>query len=111
MINLIRCSRLLFIICIISIGAITTIGTGGGDGGADQLGEVQSLSLESNEVGVSYSISVATPPGYDESGDPYPAVFVLDGNYYFQSFRKGFYDDDGDVIIVAINNSHRRDTD
>ena len=100
---------------IIAFGLITIIGPVGSEVAegleSDQLGELRYFTLDSKEVGVSYMIGVVTPPGYNESGAPYPAVFTLDGGYYLQTFREGFYGSDIDIIIVAILNSDRRNID
>lgn len=107
--------RYFYFIGIIAFGLITIIdpvsseGTEGPE--SEELGELRYFTLYSNEVGVSYIIGIATPPGYDESGAPHPAVFTLDGAYYLQTFRERFYEDDNDIIIVAILNSDRRNID
>ena len=102
-------------IWIIAFGLIVSIGPASSEGaedvGSDQLGELRYITLDSKEVGVSYRIGIVTPPGYNDSGAPYPAVFTLDGAYYLQTFREGFYGTDSDVIIVAILNSDRRNID
>jgi enterochelin esterase-like enzyme len=102
-------------IWIIAFGLIVSIGPASSEGaedvGSDQLGELRYITLDSKEIGVSYRIGIVTPPGYNESGAPYPAVFTLDGAYYLQTFREGFYGTDSDVIIVAILNSDRRNID
>ena len=79
--------------------------------GSEKLGELRYFTLDSEEVGVSYRIGVATPPGYDESHAPYPAVFALDGAYYLEMFRDMFYENDSNIIIVAVLNSDRRNID
>ena len=100
---------------IIAFGLITSIGPASSEGAegveSAQLGELRYFTLDSKEVGVSYRIGIVTPPGYNESGAPYPAVFTLDGAYYLQTFREGFYGNDSDIIIVAILNSYRRNID
>ena len=75
--------------------------------GSEKSGELRYFTLDSEEVGVSYSIGVATPPGYDESGAPCPAVFSLDGAYYLEMFREWFHENDSNIIIVAVLNSDR----
>jgi enterochelin esterase-like enzyme len=107
--------RYLYFIGIIALGLFTSLdpadSEGGGVAGSENLGELRYFTLDSKEVGVSYRIGLATPPGYDESGAPYPSVFTLDGAYYLQTFREGFYENDSDIIIVAVLNSDRRNID
>ena len=103
------------LIGLIALGLFTSLGQASSEGmegaGSEKLGELRYFTLDSKEVGVSYSIGLATPPGYDESGAPYPSVFTLDGAYYLQTFREWFYENDSDIIIVAVLNSDRRNID
>jgi predicted alpha/beta superfamily hydrolase len=105
---------------LLIIGLVGFFGCGGGGGGDSDgeseetqtdLGEVREFSMVSSEVGVSYDISVGTPPSYEKSTGGYPAIFVLDGDYYFDWFREGFFDDGEELILVGINNSNRRNAD
>jgi hypothetical protein len=88
-------------------------GGGGEDGRRSETSHVDKLTLVARETGMSYGVSVATPLDYDESGAPYPAIFLLDGEWYFDWVRDSTYDGDGDddVMIIGINNSDRRNTD
>lgn len=108
-------SRYFCFIGIIALGLVASLCPASSEGTevaeSEQLGELRYFTLYSKEVGVSYRLGVATPPGYDKSGAPYPAVFTLDGAYYLQTFREWFYEDDNDIIIVAILNTDRRNID
>lgn len=42
-------------------------------------------TMESTSVGQPFSIMVGLPPGYADSEETYPVVYVLDGNRYFGS--------------------------
>jgi hypothetical protein len=113
--KLIRILRYSCLFFVIVFGLMAIIGSGGGGSGdssdSESPGSIQELiSIESQAVGVTYSISVGLPPGYDESGPPSPAVFLLDGNYFFDDFYSS-YDEDDDIILIGINNSNRRNTD
>lgn len=70
----------------------------------------ESITIASKAVGTIYSISVGLPPGYVESGPPYAAIFLLDGDSFFTNFYNS-YDEDDDFILIGINNSHRRNID
>lgn len=100
-------------IIIFIFGTICIIGTGGGGGGSSDSETPQSIetfSIESDEVGISYSISVGLPPNYKDSGIPHAAIFLLDGNWFFNDLYES-YDEDDDFILIGINNTHRRDID
>ena len=107
--------RFLCFIGIFTLGFIIGLGpalcdvTEGAE--TEKLGDLRYITLQSKQVGLSYRIGVATPPGYNASGTPYPAVFALDGSYYLQTFREWFFQDDSDIIIVAVLNSNRRNID
>ena len=110
--NKLRCFFYISLVALCWIACLYPAGikyVEGADSG--QFGELRYVYLSSKEVGVVYTIGIATPPGYHESGGPYPAIFALDGAYYLQTFREWFYEDDQDIIIVAVINSDRRNTD
>lgn len=89
-------------------------GGGGGDGGGSDdtviLGEIEEFTIESESVGVTYSISVGLPLEYDASGPPYGSFFLLDGDWFFDNVHS-MPEDYGHLIIIGINNSDRRTTD
>ena len=107
--------RYLCFIGIVAFGFIISLAPASSedvaDAGSEESGELRYVTLDSKEVGVSYSIGIATPPGYDESGAPYPAIFALDGAYYLDMFRDMFYENDSNIIIVGVLNSDRRNID
>lgn len=97
---------------------IIACGGGGGDGSGDTNpitpeaieAVEESISLVSESVGVTYRISVGLPPAYDELGSPHPAIFLLDGDWFFNDFFSGL-DENDDFILIGINNSDRRNID
>jgi predicted alpha/beta superfamily hydrolase len=105
-----------FIVLFMTLTLFISCGGGGGDSGgttspADDLGAVkESFTIYSQSVGVTYNISVGLPPLYDETGPPHAAIFLLDGNYYFNNFYDS-YDEDDDFLFIGINNSDRRNID
>ena len=108
-----RNKETLVITAALIVGAVCIINCGGGGGGSTteipQPSQV-SHTLASEAVGVTYSISVGLPPGYDASGEPCAAFFLLDGNWFFNGFYSD-YDQDDDFILIGINNSDRRNID
>jgi predicted alpha/beta superfamily hydrolase len=92
-------------ICIISTG-----GDGGGSSDSETPQSIETFSIESDEVGINYNISVGLPPTYDETGTPHAALFLLDGDNFFNDFYES-YDEDDDIILIGINNTHRRNID
>ncbi len=113
-----ECFNRLHYLCFIGIVALVLINSPGPASsenveymGSEELGELRYFTLDSEEVGVSYRIGVATPPGYDETDVPYPAIFALDGAYYLEMFRDMFYENDSKIIIVGVLNSDRRNID
>lgn len=46
----------------------------------DITGRIESFEVESEKLGASRRVDVYLPPGYDGSGEPYPAVYVNEGN-------------------------------
>ena len=95
------------------------ISCGGGGGGSEEttsppddlVADRESFNIKSQSVyGVTYNISVGTPPLYDETGPPHPVIFLLDGNYYFNNLYDS-YDEDDDYLLIGVNNSERRHID
>jgi hypothetical protein len=110
-----RFKRVLFVVFVVVIGMVCIIGTARTDSGGDSsdlesLGTLQKFTIDSKAVGVTYSISVGLPPGYDGSGPPHQAIFLLDGSWFFGGFYNS-YDEDDDHILIGINNSYRRNID
>jgi hypothetical protein len=95
--------------------ALFVVSCGGGDSSGVQSTDdttfldtvEESITIDSKSVGVTYSISIGLPPGYDDSGPPYAAIFLLDGDCFFNGFYSS-YDEDDDFILIGINNSDRR---
>lgn len=105
--------NILGLIIIFFLGTISIVGTGGGDGGnsdSETKQSTETFSIESDSVGIKYNISVGLPPTYDETGTPHAAIFLLDGDNFFNEFYES-YDEDDDIILIGINNTHRRNTD
>ena len=107
--------RCILVLCVFVFGIIVIIGSGGGGGGSDSsnpepLESRQNFAIESEAVGATYNISVGLPPTYDESGSPHAAIFLLDGDWFFDDFYDS-YDEDDDFILIGINNTDRRNTD
>jgi hypothetical protein len=105
------------IVLSMAISFLFSCGGGGGDSEkttspADDNGAVkESFNIKSESVyGLTYNISVGIPPVYNEAGSPHPAIFLLDGNYYFNNLYDG-YDEDDDYLLIGINNSDRRHID
>lgn len=107
-------------IFFMTISLFFSCGGGGGGGGSgevtnnpvDDLGAVkESFTIISQSVyGVTYNINVGLPPLYDQTGPPHAAIFILDGDYYFDEFYES-YDEDDDFLVIGINNSDRRNID
>ena len=51
---------------------------------ADLAGELESVELESKSLGTKVKLSIYLPPGYRDSDQTYPAVFVHDGEVALQ---------------------------
>ena len=66
--------------------------------------------VESAAVGTIYNISVGLPFGYDSICPPYLAIFLLDGEYFFDDAFNG-YDENDRYILIGIKNSYRRNID
>ena len=105
--------HVLLVTVIFILGTISIIGTGGGSGDSSDSEvskSMETFSIESDAVGIKYNISVGLPPMYDETGTPHAAIFLLDGDNFFNDFYES-YDEDDDIILIGINNTHRRNID
>ena len=63
--------------------------------------------LSSETVGRDYHLFVRLPEGYDPAGDPYPAVYLLDGDITFPMLGAyerylSIYDETPDVILIGV---------
>ena len=109
----VRFLNVLGLIIIFFFGTISIVGTGGGNGGSsdsETKKSTETFSIESDSVGIKYNISVGIPPLYNETGTPHAAIFLLDGDNFFSEFYES-YDEDDDIILIGINNTHRRNID
>jgi len=103
----------LLVTIVFIFGAISILATGGGSGGGSDSEiskTMETFSIESEVVGIKYNISVGLPPTYDDTDTPHTAIFLLDGEIFFNDFYQS-YDEDDNHILIGINNSYRRDTD
>lgn len=105
-----------FIVLLLTITSLISCGGGGGSSEetsspADSLGAFkETFTIDSQSVGTAYNITVGLPPLYDETGTPRPAIFLLDGDYYFSGLYDS-YDENDDFLLIGINNSDRRHID
>jgi predicted alpha/beta superfamily hydrolase len=106
-----------FIVLFMTLTLFISCGGGGGSSEApnspdNEIGAIkESFTIDSqSHYGLTYNISVGIPPIYDETGPPQPAIFLLDGNYYFDDLYDS-YDEDDDFLLIGINNSDRRHID
>lgn len=82
-------------------------GGGGGDSGGGTstgAGSERILSVPSAHTGLTYSVTVYTPPGYETSTDAKPIVYALDRELQYTQVQNAVLGFRLDAIIVAITN-------
>jgi predicted alpha/beta superfamily hydrolase len=62
------------------------------------------LSVPSSYTGVTYSVTVYTPPGYDTARDAKPIIYALDRELEYTQVQNAVIGYQIDAIIVSISN-------
>lgn len=91
--------------------ALAGCGGGSGDGGPSVEGSRESMTISSRSTGTAYALNIYLPPASAGPRASLPAVYVLDGESWFETLVGIVESARIRVIIVAINTAGQRSHD
>lgn len=91
---------------LLALGACSGGGGGSADGASPPAarGAEHFLSVPSNHTGVTYEVTVYTPPGYESSRDAKPVLYALDRELQYTQVQNANLGFNLDAIIVSVSN-------